>query len=732
VNKKRTYQKLGSKNAKKDGMFFWQQYDESGKTETVTFDFKGNLLSKKQYVISSAELKAALDNYNTYLVDWTGLPSILGTQIFETSSEFDALNRATKITLPENVENDRKEIVPTYNRAGALQKVHYDNTEYVENIAYNAKGQRLLIAFGNDVMTRYVYDNRTFRLQRQKSEKYDKSIVGTTITYTPDSGSNKQDNAFNYDLIGNILKILNRVTDCGIHGVGLGSDALDRVFTYDPLYRLTSATGRESDTQEQNDYLYSNAPIPGSPNASNVRAYKLKYHYDKLGNILQMQQSEGNNFTRNFNYSSSNNKLADVKTGSSSLIQDFTYDAAGNQLTAGNNRHYQWNAANMMICYKNQTGSSNPTIFAQYDYAGQNRVSKMIRTGTDVSPIYERTIYIDGIFEYHILENGTTYEKNYVHVMDDTSRIAMVRIGDQFPDDIAESITYNLEDQVGSSTVRLSSIGSVIDKQEYYPFGDSSLRTFTKKRYQYTDKEKDAESGLYYYGARYYAAWTCRFISVDPLMAKYAHLSSYNYASNSPVTHLDIDGMQNPDEGTTPEGGGVQTTPTDDVNNTLPVNNQPAVDINTDNVDSVLMRKATIPMEGSELNYDEHIQKEWGKIDPLISKNDFVGWKDSRVPDKYNCNALSRYQMKLSGNTPSGSDEKIQTVVQSAITVNHDLTVTDQASYGVFKIQQELANGNPVMVGVNTTYDDGDRQIHKYDPSLNEGTTDHFIVIVGQ
>jgi len=35
-------------------------------------------------------------------------------------------------------------------------------------------------------------------------------------------------------------------------------------------------------------------------------------------------------------------------------------------------------------------------------------------------------------------------------------------------------------------------------------FGDSSLRTFTKKHYQYTGKEKDAESGLYYYGARYY------------------------------------------------------------------------------------------------------------------------------------------------------------------------------------------------------------------------------------
>jgi hypothetical protein len=53
----------------------------------------------------------------------------------------------------------------------------------------------------------------------------------------------------------------------------------------------------------------------------------------------------------------------------------------------------------------------------------------MVRTGTDINPIYERTIYIDGIFEHHILDGGSIYEKNYVHVMDDKSRICEVRIG---------------------------------------------------------------------------------------------------------------------------------------------------------------------------------------------------------------------------------------------------------------------------------------------------------------
>ena len=52
---------------------------------------------------------------------------------------------------------------PRYNRAGALESVELDGATFVDHIAYNAKGQRALIAYGNGVMTRYAYDPRTFR-----------------------------------------------------------------------------------------------------------------------------------------------------------------------------------------------------------------------------------------------------------------------------------------------------------------------------------------------------------------------------------------------------------------------------------------------------------------------------------------------------------------------------------------------------------------------------------------
>ena len=156
------------------------------------------------------------------------------------------------------------------------------------------------------------------------------------------------------------------------------------------------------------------------------------------------------------------------------------------------------------------------------------------------------------MFEYVKLEDPSdTYEKNYIHMMDDKSRIAELRInvGAAFPGDIADDEVYIIENLIGSSVMRTDTSGNEIDREEYYPFGDSSLRTFTYKRYRYVGKERDQESGLYYYGARYYAAWTCRFISVDPLAGKYNWQSSYVHADNNPINKIDHRG-----EGTEGDG----------------------------------------------------------------------------------------------------------------------------------------------------------------------------------
>ncbi len=249
-----------------------------------------------------------------------------------------------------------------------------------------------------------------------------------------------------------------------------------------------------------------------------------------------MQQIGNNAFTRNFNYANGKNTLNGVSIGVNNYT--YLYDSVGNLLTENVNRHYEWDAANQLIYFKNQVGNAEPTVMAQYLYdAGGNRVKKIVRKQ---GGSYEIRTYIDGVFEHFTDE---TEEQNTVHVMDNQSRVVAIRIGDAMGD-TTPSIQYILENNIGSSTVTLDDNGTEINQQEYYPFGETSFGSYTKKRYQYTGKERDNESGLYYYGARYYSPWICRFISVDPLAAKYPFYNPYNYAGNKPVNFIDIDGLQ--------------------------------------------------------------------------------------------------------------------------------------------------------------------------------------------
>jgi len=320
------------------------------------------------------------------------------------------------------------------------------------------------------------------------------------------------------------------------------------------LYRLTSATGREN-------VPGGGYPFPGwddttrSTDPNTTEGYTRKYTYDKLGNIEQIRQIGTNAFTRTFQYYTGTNKLERVNVGGDSY--NYYYDAAGNQTLENSNRKFDWDAANRLLFFRNQVGSGEPTVEAQYLYdASGNRVKKIVRKqGGD----YEIRVYIDGVFEFYTDETET---QNTIHIMDDKSRIATVRIGDAMGD-TTPAIKYVLENNIGSSMVLLDNTGAEVNEQEYYPFGETSFGSYSKKRYQYVGKERDEESGMYYYGARYYSAWIGRFVSVDPLKEKRAWLAPYNYVQNNPIKNTDPtgaldDGGGGPGGGTQGGGGGQQ------------------------------------------------------------------------------------------------------------------------------------------------------------------------------
>ena len=98
----------------------------------------------------------------------------------------------------------------------------------------------------------------------------------------------------------------------------------------------------------------------------------------------------------------------------------------------------------------------------------------------------------------------------------------------------------------------------IISYEEYYPYGSTSYQAVRSaaeesKRYRYTGMERDEETGLNYHGARYYAPWIARWLSVDPEAERFIQHSAYCYVANSPMRHLDTTGQGGPKKATRTE-----------------------------------------------------------------------------------------------------------------------------------------------------------------------------------
>jgi len=143
-------------------------------------------------------------------------------------------------------------------------------------------------------------------------------------------------------------------------------------------------------------------------------------------------------------------------------------------------------------------------------------------------------------------------ERTTLHVMDDTKTVALVETltfdNGNTPNEV--TIRYQYDNHLGSACLELDQNAEIISYEEYHPFGTTSYRSgrteteVSLKRYKYVGKERDEETGLYYYGARYYAAWLCRFVSVDTLQHDYPHYTPYQYAGNKPISYIDLDGLE--------------------------------------------------------------------------------------------------------------------------------------------------------------------------------------------
>ena len=108
----------------------------------------------------------------------------------------------------------------------------------------------------------------------------------------------------------------------------------------------------------------------------------------------------------------------------------------------------------------------------------------------------------------------------------------------------AESYYYH-KDYLGSSSIITNENGEVTQRIEYLPYGEVFLEqnnTNWNTPYKFNGKELDEETGLYYYGARYYDPRLSLWLGTDPMQEKYAGITTYCYTMGSPMKYMDPDG----------------------------------------------------------------------------------------------------------------------------------------------------------------------------------------------
>lgn len=104
----------------------------------------------------------------------------------------------------------------------------------------------------------------------------------------------------------------------------------------------------------------------------------------------------------------------------------------------------------------------------------------------------------------------------------------------------------------------------IIQHTEYMAFGETFVDEHSvspMQPYLFNGKELDYETGLYYYGARYYDAKTSIFLNVDPLVEK--TMTPYTYVNNNPVNLIDPDGREGTDWYQNKKTGNIEWKDTD-------------------------------------------------------------------------------------------------------------------------------------------------------------------------
>lgn len=517
--------------------------DATGVLTNQSFDFTGNLLKSTRQLATQYRVQ----------LDWSR-PVELEENVYHSSSRFDALGNVLAQTDPDSTTIHRR--YGLLSELGAIWLSHDTSAgdgqpePLVTDVTYNARGQRLQVAYANGIRTEHYYDRLMARLIRLRSAGSDRVL---------------QDLHYEHDPVGNIVSISDHAQERVFFRGSVVEGSSD--YAYDALYRLISARGREhlSRRPQQRRVPRSRIPLPADHAA--LGRYEEHYELDAVGNLTRLRHRaldhSGFGWTRWFNYdepSLIDPEVASNRLSSTGFEDDrpsrprYRYDAAGNILEIPGTLELEWDYQDQLqrtVRERRRRGDPRATYYV-YDSAGRRvrKATDRASGGPAASPTRsEERIYLGAFEVLRRWSAGGTLEleRHSLRVTDDRETVAIAERRVLGEDRGVEALTrYQLADHLCSVTIELDGQARLLTYEEYYPYGGTAYEAVANrgqapKRYRFSGKERDTETGLYYFGARYYAAGLCRWVSCDPAATR-GGLDLYLFASANPIGNHDPDG----------------------------------------------------------------------------------------------------------------------------------------------------------------------------------------------
>ncbi len=347
-----------------------------------------------------------------------------------------------------------------YGVAGQLKQVQLqlkDQTTWLPVLLaaqYNAAAQIVEQRAGNDVISQWIYDPADGRLRRQSAQKQAQAPL--------------QDFEYVYDAMGNIT----RIDDHAFTPSHFANQRVDgrRHFSYDSLYRLTSASG------------YDDGPltdIPGLPTPTdpiNRLNYTQSYRYDAGNNLIELKHVRaGANHTQQLSIDPHSNR--GVRWAQGQPVPDFDtlFDRHGNQQAVQPGQALHWNARDELTRVTLIHREDGRHDAEHYRYSQGLRVFKRHQTYTANTEHFHQVRYLPGL-EIRTRDNG---EELHVISVGNARCLHWAQNKPKGVDD--DQLRYSLDDHLGSCVMELDQQAQIISHEGYYPFGATAWMLSTRQ-----------------------------------------------------------------------------------------------------------------------------------------------------------------------------------------------------------------------------------------------------------